>query len=363
MQAWMQEPAQPGSLHQERPGRWIAEASWPPASVEPRLLYLGGEGVLTGAASAEGRLRHTGAQTHGLQAGLWCPYGPATDFPGDQRDEDALCLTFDTPPLDERVELFGYPRWHATLAVDRPLAFVVARLCDVAPDGTSTLLSRGALNLTHRDGHERPTALTPGRRYEVEVELDVMGQAVSVGHRLRLAVSTTYWPWLWPSPEPVELTLSTGEGSWLELPVRSPDAGDGPVHPFGPAVTAPPMRAEERRSTVPFREIDRDASTGEVVLTIDPDGDSDVVLSGGPAMTHRSRDRFTIREGDPLSARVECDRTVGLRRDGWSVEVRTHSEMTADATRFHLVDTVEASEDGVRVFERTWRRSVARDLV
>ena len=61
------------------------------------------------------------------------------------------------------------------------------RLCDVAPDGSSQLISRGVLNLTHRDSHEHPTAVPVGERLLVRVELRVLGQAVPAGHRLRLA--------------------------------------------------------------------------------------------------------------------------------------------------------------------------------
>ena len=39
------------------------------------------------------------AMLHGSRAGLWCPYGPETDFPLDQRDDDERCLTFETEPL------------------------------------------------------------------------------------------------------------------------------------------------------------------------------------------------------------------------------------------------------------------------
>ena len=45
------------------------------------------------------------------------------------------------------------------------------RVCDVAPGGASTLVTRGVLNLTHRDGHEVPVPLVPGERYAVEIPL------------------------------------------------------------------------------------------------------------------------------------------------------------------------------------------------
>ena len=361
VRAWMQEPASSGELHLDRPGRWVSEPAWPAPSVNARRLYLDSGGSLSPEPSDGGELHHTGAQHHGMLAGLWCPYGPETDFPLDQREEDALCLTFDSTPLSERVELLGHPRLRLTVAADRPLAFVVARLCRVGADGSSTLLSRGALNLTHRNGHERPEPLEPGTRYEVEVELDVLGQALARGDRLRLAISTTYWPWLWPSPDQVELTLVTGAGSWLDLPVRSPEAGDGPAPGLGQPQAAPTLPIVELETTGPFRTIEHDA--GEHTLSIDPEGDHRYRLPDGLEITEQTRDRFTISERDPLSARVECDRLLGLERGTWKVEVRTHSVMTADREAFHLVDTVEAFEGIDLVFERMWERSIARDHV
>ena len=156
--AWLQEPAGPRELHLDRPGRWVREDAWPPPSAVPRRLHLADDGSLGERAAAEGTRSHTGLQHHGLHAGTWCPYGPEADFPPDQREEDALCLVFDTAPLPERLELLGHPVVHLRVAADRPDAFVMARLCDVAPDGTSTLISRGSLNLTHRDSHEDVTA-------------------------------------------------------------------------------------------------------------------------------------------------------------------------------------------------------------
>jgi hypothetical protein len=82
-------------------------------------------------------------------------------------------------------------------------------------------------------------------------------------------------------------------------------------------------------------------------------------------MWDENRDEMRIREGDPLSARTTCERVYGLR---WAdanveVEIRTRSQLTADAERFHLEDHLEASGNGEPFFERTWTRSIERDLV
>src|SRR4029450_68229 len=99
---------------------------------------------------------HHRPDTTGQDAGAWCADGGAGDWPVDQRGEDGRSLTFTSPPLAERIELLGFPEVTLALAGDRPQALVAVRLCDVAPDGTSLLVTRGLLNLTHRDGHAEP---------------------------------------------------------------------------------------------------------------------------------------------------------------------------------------------------------------
>jgi putative CocE/NonD family hydrolase len=364
LRAWLQEPARAGELHLDRPGRWVSEPSWPPPSVRPERRSLTGDGRLASGEPAEpAELRHLGFQRHGAFAGTWCPYGPEADLPPDQREEDALCLTFETEPLAERLELLGHPRLGLRVAADRPLAFVIARLCDVAPDGTSTLLSRGALNLTHRHGHDVPEPLEPGAPVEVEIELDVLGQAVAAGNRLRLAISSTYWPWLWPSPEPVELTVETGASSWLELPVRPLDADDGDPPAFGEPETGPPFAVDDEVTVPAFHRLQRDLVTGEVVMELNQDGDKRMTLPDGLTLIEDNHDRFAIVEGDPTSASVTSTRRLRLERGPWRIDVRTTSRMTSDTQRFFLFDRLEAFEGDERVFERTWERDVPRDHV
>ena len=91
-----------------------------------------------------------GVQSNGTEAGVWTAEGQSADLAGDQRPDDAVSLTFDSEPLAEPLEILGLPEATLELAVDRPVALVVVRLCDVFPDGTSALVTRGLLNLTHR---------------------------------------------------------------------------------------------------------------------------------------------------------------------------------------------------------------------
>ena len=92
------------------------------------------------------------------------------------------------------------------------------KLCDVHPDATSQLVTRGLLNLTHRRSREHPEPMTIGSFEDVEVELEVTSWIFEPGHRVRLDVAGTDWPNAWPPPTPVTLTLDRSASS-LVLPV------------------------------------------------------------------------------------------------------------------------------------------------
>ncbi len=162
LRAWMQDSAPPQTFYEVRKGRWVAEPEWPSPSIGTETLELGG-----------GPHSILGVQTCGVEAGVWCAEGGSADLAGDQRVDDAVSLTWDFEPLAEPLEILGHPQAVLELEADRPQALVSVRLCDVAPDGSSLLVTRGVLNLTHRESHEEPEPLEPGRRYEITVPLDV----------------------------------------------------------------------------------------------------------------------------------------------------------------------------------------------
>ena len=360
LRAWIQDPVPGRAYHAERPGRWVAEESWPAPGVSERTFALG-DGTLTETPGPEIWLQVRGSQLCGLDSGLWCPYGDASDLPPDQRIDDGLSLCFDSSPLERRLELLGFPEARLSLVADRPSAFVAVRLCDVAPTGESTLVSTGVLNLTHRESHEDPAPLVPGERYDVTVRLNAAGHAFLPGHRLRLAASPTYWPWVWPSSKPVVLSVLTS-ASVLRLPAREPRAGDNEPAPFGEPECSPPLAVESLSEGSTSRTIARDVASGDVVLTYAYGGARDR-LPTGMEMMEAYHETFRIVEGDPLSARVETDHTVELARGEWRTRVVARSAMRSDATAFYTTNAIEAYEGDEQVFARTRELSVPRDLV
>jgi putative CocE/NonD family hydrolase len=365
LRAWMPQERRPAAGYQLHPGRWLAAASWPAEQVQTRSLHIGSQasstGTLTAAAGGQQELRIRGAESAATDLGQWGGHGDSIEWPGDQRPEDGASLTFDTGPLAEPVEILGFPVARLDLAADQVDALVAVRLCDVWPDGASTLITRGLKNLTHRDSDEDPEPVAPGQRYTVGVQLNSVGYRVPPGHRLRLSVSPTYWPWAWPSPEPVTLSLFTGGASVLDLPVWT-DPAEHPPPPHFAVPERAPAPPHELLGGESRRELRRDVATGTAeVITTASSGHR--LLDDGLAYREQERDVYRITDGQPLSAIVQCDREFAVSRGDWQVTVKTTSTMSATAAAFAVTNVLDAYEGDRRVFTRTWHAELPRECV
>jgi len=369
LRVWLQEWDEPSATYEVRSGRWVAEEAWPTTRIRVRTFALG-DGTLRsepqlGWSEAPRTLTIRGAQEAGLAtAGAWLRAGVPGEHAPDQRDEDARALCFDSDALGDRVDIVGMPELHLRVTSDRPLGLVAARLCDVAPDGSSLLVTRGLLNLTHRESHADPEPVEPGRAYDVRLRLGALAHRFEVDHRIRLAISPTYFPWAWPSPEPVTLGVDTG-ASRLDLPVRPERPEDAELAAFEPAQAPPPLEVERLgSSSAVARTVTRDLVSGrhELVVGLDHFGTRRIVRDD-LLYAERGQDTFSITEGEPLSAMARSEWRIDLQRDDWRVRVETSSTLSADATTFHLTNAVDAYEDEVRVFDRTWTRRIPRDMV
>jgi predicted acyl esterase len=362
--SYLQEPVAPAGAYRSRAGRWVADPSWPSPNVEAWTLPVGAGGLGTSEAAARS-LR--GLQTTGLQSGVWDGDGSPADFPLDQRADDGDSLCWETEPLDERVELLGPGEATLEVSVDRPWALICVRVCDVAPDGASTLVARGLLNLSRRDGHDRTVPMPAGEPVVVRVPLMSTSYAIPAGHRIRLAVSPTYWPMAWPSPEPVTLTVHSGPRSVLTLPRRHSTAPDEPPRAFGDPETGTELAHETTMARGSGwgggRRVSRNLGNEESEIEFDWRPSGTRILATDTEMRENNITRYRIVEGEPLSATVLCAVEVGLVRPGWNVRVEARSTMTSSAERFTVTSTLDAFEDDVRICARTFTHHFPRDGV
>jgi uncharacterized protein len=351
LRVWMQDSVEPRPFYDIRPGRWVAEPEWPSPRIDEQTWEL----PLQSPRSVRA------VQSTGAQSGVWCAEGQAGELAGDQRPDDALSLTFDFEPLSERLEILGLASVTLDLEVDRTQALAAVRVCEVFPDGTSALVTRGVLNLAHRESHEEASALEPGARYTVQVPLDVAAHSFAAGSRLRVAVSPAYWPWLWPSPEEVTLTLHGGS---LSLPVRPPQPDDDALPAFGEPEHSAPLTTEENDSGPMAHTLRRDLATGLVEKVFDWDlGGSLRLVDIDLETSEASNCVYSIIDGDPLTAQVTFRAASGMGRGEWSVLSEVTSSMRSDRESFHVETRLDVSENGGRIFSRDWTFTIPRDHV
>ncbi|MET7357598.1 CocE/NonD family hydrolase [Streptomyces sp. NPDC005562] len=350
LRSWISDSHPPATVYPELSGGWVGDPSWPSPNVTPVAYALQGTPVVVDSP------HHTG-----LDAGRYFPFGNDADLPPDQRDEDAksACFEFEVPA---QVRVLGRPKVTLRLRMDVPYGQAIARVCDVAPDGSSTLVTRGVLNLSARHGRDRADAWPLGATEDVTFELNGIGHTFPPGHRIRLAVSSAYWPWIWPQADSVGFTLDP-VGSTLELPVREGDLD--PTITFEPAEQSAPLGVvypatlDEQR---PERLVVRDVAKGEWRLEVDPRYGGTRVYPDGLEFTEDAVETYTIQEDDPLSARTRSDWRIRLHRPelGWDVTVETRSEITCDAADFITANEVVCRDGGEVVFHRTWEKRIRR---
>ncbi len=345
MRTYLMEGVRPSTWYEERSGRWLAD----PAS-HTQTFFLGETGLSDTQGAVETTIRSP--QDTGKDAGEYCAIWLGPELPGDQRHDDANSACFDTSPLASDLNIIKAPRVRLNIAVDTPRAQIAVRLNHVHPDGASTRITYGVLNLAEHLGG----TCTPHQREAVMLDLDHVAYTVPAGHRLRVAISTSYWPLVWPSPSPTTATLFGGSVS-----VQHTDSTDGWT--FAAPDTAPPWQTEELRPEHHTRRQETDMVTGITSLIIEDDfgkvRDSDHGLISGSV----ARERWEIHPDEPLSARGSCHWSDELERDGIALRTETHCAMHSDATHFYLTARLEAYENGTLVYERDVEDTIARDHV
>ncbi len=365
LRSWMQGSPTPATHYLEWPGHWVAEDIWPTPHVALQTLYLN-EFTLDREAYQSCLHSAPGVQQCGINAGNWCPYGVPGDMPGDQRMDDSWSLCYNSDAASEPQQTLGFPELTLTLSVDKPLAQIAVRLCDVTPSGTSLQVSWALLNLTHRDSHEVLQPMPINTPVTVTLKLNAISHQLPIGHRWRLALSPCYWPHMWPSPEPVVLSIHAGAAlSFLKLPVRTPQPTNATLPDFGQPETAAPLAIEVLRKQPRQRAHTISCDTPPARFHLEDhfsEGAFQLMRDGLTYDTDYS-DTFDIVEDDPLSATITCKRTIKISRGDWRTRIETYSTLSSTAETFIITNILDAYEGNTRVHSATRTLTIPRDMV
>jgi predicted acyl esterase len=325
-------------------GEWRAEPTWPPARLrEDRRMLTTAEARTPDVLPIRGDVGVTGS--------IWCAGLPPFGLPWDQRPDEAYSLVYDWP-VDDETEIMGHPRLELSVTSSAPVAFVSAKLCDVAPDGTSAMVTRGILNLTHRDSHERPEPLPVGEPVRATLELDATAYTFEEGHLIRLDLASSDFPSSWPPPLPGILVVDRA-ASALVLPTL-----DGP--PVAPAPLFAPGAAVGKGVDRVRWEIHEDVLGRERAVEIDHGGVRGRV--GDAETSDRYHGEIRVRWPEP----GRCTATAGAELElAWpeaTVRSESRTVLRSDPETWHLEIELDVFDGDERIARRRWERTIPRDL-
>jgi uncharacterized protein len=351
-----QRSTRPGPTRPEMRGGWRYESTWPPERLRPTTLEL---------ADADGPAANGGADDAlevrgdvGWTAWISCAGQLPWGQPDDQRPDEAFSLCYTWPVLDEELEILGHALLSVTITSSAPIAYLSAKLCDVFPDGASSLVARGMLNLAHRDSRDDPSPLEPGRPYEIAFDLEVASWTFEAGHRIRLDLAGTDWPNAWTPPGPVTLTIDRAASS-ITLPML-----EGPTPSSGTPTFAPPRRGD----AIPNRggpdyvwRIEHDVPSGETRAVVGSHGDNPA-NDDIPSFAERYAGTVTVRPDDPGKASSHGEATFEIRWPEATCGSKAVLDVVSDADVYRVRIDLTVTEDGDVRWHRTWDRTIPRDL-
>ena len=194
-------------VYDQRADNYLDATAWPPPSTKFAHEYLGGE-ALTAKLPAESRASYVTDPAAGLsmtfdQQGTVAitPY-----IPINQRVEEEQGLTWRMPLLSAPLTLAGPIALHLVASSSAPNTDWFAKISDVAPDGTQSIVAEGQLRASLRalarastpkqplETLSTPEALEPGRFYDYEIAIAPTAYEFLAGHRLQLRLTSYNMP-------------------------------------------------------------------------------------------------------------------------------------------------------------------------
>lgn len=326
----------PSPVLDESAGFWVREV-WP----SPRSSVV--------SRPLEARPAYEVRADVGVDAWIDCAGHLPWGLSQDQRFDDAASVGWEWNA--DSVSVMGHPRVRLQVSADQPSAYVSVKLCDVFPDGTSALVSRGTLNLGCRDGFDSVEPLLPGKVYDVEVELDACAYSFDAHQRIRLSLAGADWPNTAAPPMPVSITVHGGE---LDLPVWNGPSG------FDPPALASGGASSEDTAGVSWT-IEHDVLAGTTSCVVDH-GSTYEIADFGEVTEHYEGlvtvDRVTFEQ------RTSAETTFMIR---WpDIEVCTTATMevviTAGSVDVAIDLTADERSDTGRstLGTRRWREAILR---
>lgn len=354
LRVWLREYDRPQDSLDIRSGAWMEAGPTPKWSTH-ETLHLTTDGLCsTTAAPIDSAV--TANLRLGIAAGDTGYFGRFGGLPLEQRDEDALCLQFDTAPLDDDLILFGRASAELVLSAELPRSQLCLRLCDVSPDGSSNRIALSIRNLCLDEQLDAPEVLEPIARRRYRIPFHAKAYRVRRGHRLRLAIGASYWPMVWTPPELGKITVHRGS---MYIP-RLTGAPRTPRESIPPARDLPVRKSYSTLSDPPVKRYREDRNDGKLAQGW---YQAPVRLRYHDTQTdfeYETRANHVLDTEDPLSASTEFDHRMSYSRPDGEATVRCVVTVNSTSETYFLDGRFTATWKGKIIGQRHWDCAVPR---
>jgi putative CocE/NonD family hydrolase len=356
----------PGPDVNEVPGRWRWEDGWPLARTQTETWFAQENRGLAKTATEHTTEKLKYVPSSGLEAG-----GPVMwwgNIPPDLQPSDDHALVFDSEPLQQNLEILGAPVARIKVSADATRANWIARVSDIAPDGSVTHVAAAAFNGTHRNSARTPADIVPDEEFVLDIEMHFTSWVFPAGHRIRFSVSNSQWPMLWPTPFPMTTTLALGgeQGARVDLPVipemaasqwRSPDFKQPVANP-----SLPGFKTLDSGNVSGYGEIEavqHDEKTGEAFGVATNSGAYQY-----PWGVERFEERIEHRTSDSNPAITSVKGIYALQEELPGRLLRFEQDVTfrSDEKNFYLTFSRRALVNGELKHKKQWNETIPRDF-
>lgn len=347
----------------ELDGQWL-QTQWPlPSEKSPVIDFYPSRNNTLQTSSNHFTPTETSLQritSTGIELGEW--WG---ELLPDMSSVDSESLVFDSKPFETPLAVLGQARVNLLTASDSNDGHWVVRLEDIAPDGSVTLITGGAVNGQIPNSTQQPQPLTPGEFYPLSIPLRMTTWTFQQGHRLRLAISNSAFPMFWPSPNLKTSRLKIDSvATKLELPVWTAIeaakeitlASGGPSNYLSSdIINMEPVAGSPRRSEI---------------VTNEENGTVNFIRESGLAYKMKASTLETTRH---TNHQANLENPALSQYTGWAeyalqklgnederIVYRTEIKLSADETNFNLEISRILMSGDKEIRRKRWQESILR---
>ena len=295
---------------------------------------------------------------HGACAGDTGYFGRVDGLPLEQSADDSRSLCFDSRPLDDALDLLGSPVLSVACKRASASAQLVCRLCDVSPDGESSLVVRTVINLELDEQLDRPLRFAAGEPTTFRVSFPTTSYRFARGHRVRLSLAAGYWPLVWPSALDPELRV--GGRTRLEMPLEPSAAGELET-PFPAALVLPAEPNHRHLDNPGLQRTGQRFEGGQVkeawnqALATTRFGTTGLTVGAGTSA------EYAVSVGERSEARCNFAHCIRIRRADGTAEVESRLSAAAEVAEIEVRGTLHATWNGEEIARKDWRFAARPD--